>query len=362
MLTTAEVRVLRVLAERPGAQELEVELGGRPARAISYLHLLRPLRAGARVLVNTTAVELGLGTGGVHFVLALLEGDPQGRPGAAPGHIVKLRYTPLQHACLAAEEPASPHHQVLAQADSLRGCPVVACPLHSMIAPAAAGARAAGAACVVYVMTDAAALPAGLSRLAHQLRSAGLLAGVVTCGQAFGGDLEAVNLYSGLLVARWVLGAQVIVAGQGPGNVGTETDWGTTGLDTALVVNAAAALGGQPVAVPRLGWADPRPRHQGLSRHSAIALGRAALARATVVLPLLSEERAAQINRQLGEANIEARHKVVTLDGSPGMALLAQAGIQVTTMGRSPAQEPEFFHAAAAAGRLAAELVMEGGG
>ena len=362
MLVTAAATVTRILGERPGAQELEVATAQGAARAISYTHLLRPLVPGDQVLINTTAVDLGLGTGGVHFVIGLRPEQPGDRPGPGPGHTVKLRYTPLQFACLAAEEPASPHHDLLREANSLQGCPVVACGLHSMLAPAAAGVRAAAARLrVVYVMTDAAALPAALSRLAAELRQAELLAGVVTCGQAFGGDLEAVNLYSGLLAGKWALGADVLVAGQGPGSVGTGTDWGCSALDAAAVINAAAALDGQPVAVPRLGWGDPRPRHQGLSRHSAVALGRAALARATVVLPHLEPARAAQVARQLGEAGIEARHKVVRVDGRPGLEALAAAGIAPTTMGRGLEQEPEFFQAAAAAGRFAAELVLEAG-
>lgn len=209
---------------------------------------------------------------------------------------------------------------------------------------------------VAYVMTDSAALPAGFGRLAWELKERGLLAGIVTCGQAFGGDLEAVNLYSGLLAARHVLGAQVIVASQGPGNVGTGTDWGFSGVDQAVIINATAALGGEPVAVPRLGWGDPRPRHQGLSRHTAIALGRATLARATVVLPVMAEERAAQVTRQIGEAGIASRHKVVTVDGQPGIDLLRSLGLRVTTMGRGPEQEPEFFLAASAAGIWSAAL------
>src|SRR5690606_26500425 len=77
---------------------------------------------GDRVAINTTAVDLGLGTGGAHFVVHVLGRE---RPGAGTkGHIMKLRYTPLQVAVLAAEEPDSPHHHVLAREDDLEGMPV----------------------------------------------------------------------------------------------------------------------------------------------------------------------------------------------------------------------------------------------
>src|SRR5207247_11050914 len=134
----------------------------------------------------------------------------------------------------------------------LEGVPVVWVPLHSMVAPAVAGARAAGADRVSYVMTDNAALPAPLSRVAARLRREGLLDAVVTAGQAFGGDLEAVNVFTGLLAARLAAGAEVVVVGDGPGNTGTETIWGATAIESAMCLNATAILGGRPVAAGRV--------------------------------------------------------------------------------------------------------------
>ena len=82
---------------------------------------------------------------------------------------------------------------------------------------------------VVYVMSDQGALPMAFSRSVAELRASGLLAGTVTVGQAFGGDLEAVTLHSGLLAARLALGAELVVVSQGPGNLGTGTRWGFSG-------------------------------------------------------------------------------------------------------------------------------------
>ena len=69
-------------------------------------------------------------------------------------------------------------------------------------------------------MTDGGALPAWFSRSAATLRESGWLAATVSVGQAFGGDLEAVTLHTGLLAARHVLGADLVVVAQGPGNLG----------------------------------------------------------------------------------------------------------------------------------------------
>ena len=80
-------------------------------------------------------------------------------------------------------------------------------------------------------MTDQGALPLAFSRSVAALRSAGLLAGSVTVGQSFGGDLEAVTVHSGLLAARLALAADLVILSQGPGNLGTGTRWGFSGRD-----------------------------------------------------------------------------------------------------------------------------------
>src|SRR5687767_2146437 len=98
--------LLEVLAERPGAVEWRVRLeDGSEARAVAYPALGGNLAPGQVVWLNTTAVELGLGTGGLHYVLSPREGREIGAPpDRAAGHLMKLRYTPLQHAVLSVEE------------------------------------------------------------------------------------------------------------------------------------------------------------------------------------------------------------------------------------------------------------------
>src|SRR5690606_5891462 len=156
--------------------------------------------------------------------------------------LVKARYTPLQAIVAGVDEPDSPHHEVLADADDLAGMPVVVADLHSALPAVLAGVHAdAPGTPVAYVMTDGGALPAWFSRTLDGL--AGHLAGVVTVGQAFGGDLEAATLHSGLLAAARVLGARVAVVTQGPGNLGTGTRWGFSGVAVGEAVNAAAVLG-----------------------------------------------------------------------------------------------------------------------
>lgn len=346
------------------ALELEVDLAGAgTGRALAYPALVgRPVE-GDRVLLNTAALERGLGTGGFALVVAVPDRIPGGvgpTPGA--GHLVKARYTPLQAMLLGADEQESPHHEMLADADDLAGMPVVVADLHSSLPAVLAGARRVRpGARIAYVMTDGGALPAWFSRSVAQLRAAGWLAACVTAGQAFGGDLEAVTVHTALLAARLVLDAELAVVAQGPGNLGTGTRWGFSGVAAGEAVNAAATLGGRPVAALRISGADPRPRHQGISHHSLTAYGRVALSPADVVLPDLSARPDLAALATLVESQLPAlaRHRIVRVGAEtlPGlMAALRGSPVRLSTMGRGLDDDPAAFLAAAAAGAHAASL------
>jgi hypothetical protein len=334
-----------------GAQELTATLDRRadtdPAEvpALAYPPLVGTPRPGDRVLLNTGALALGLGTGGYALVVAMpdrLPADPD-----FAGHLVKARYTPLQPIVAAADEQGSPHHDTLAEADDLAGMPVVTADLHSALPAITAGVYAdLPAARVVYVMTDGGALPAYFSRTLDAL--AGSLVGVVTVGQAFGGDLEAVSLYSGLLAARYVLGADLAVVTQGPGNLGTGTRWGFSGVATGEAVNAAAVLGGRPVGALRVSGADPRPRHRGVSHHSLTAYGRVALAPADIAVPA---------GLDLDVARLADRHRIVRVPVDRLDAALRASPANLSTMGRDLDGDYPYFLASAAAGRHAAGLL-----
>lgn len=324
-----------------------------PLRALAYPALVGSPMVGDDVLLNTTALAMGLGTGGYALVVALPERLPEDPP-PGPGHMVKGRYTPQQVTVLGVDEQDSDFHHVLAEADSLDGMPVVVADLHSALPAVLAGVHADRPdARVVYVMTDGGALPLWFSRSVASLRSAGLLVGTVTVGQAFGGDLEAVTLHTGLLAARHVLSADVVVVAQGPGNLGTGTPWGFSGVAVGEAVNAVAVLGGRPVGVLRISGADPRERHLGVSHHSLTAYGRVALAPADLPVPAaLPADLAGRIATQL--ASLPSRHRVVPVAIDDLAEALGALPVRLSSMGRGMAEDPVYFQAAAVAGRHAA--------
>ncbi len=386
-----EGRVTSERREWDGAVEYEAEMYAdgvwTACRALAYPALVGRPEVGQRVLLNVTALERGLGTGGYAMVAAILGTLPPDPP-PGPGHLVKARYTPLQAMVLGVDEQESAFHQILADADDLSGLPVVVADLHSSLPAILAGLRqAAPGARVAYVMTDGGALPAWFSRTIAGLRQAGWLSTCITVGQAFGGDLEAVSVHSGLLAARHVAEVDVAIVSQGPGNLGTGTRWGFSGVQAGEVINAASVLNGRPVAALRVSGADARERHRGVSHHSLTAYGRVALAPADVVVPTFDSllldagqpgfvggnpesapvgdnapiplaDLAALIDRQVAALFAPVgRHREVRVPVDGLMDALRESPVGLSTMGRNLGADPAAFLAAAAAGRHAAGLL-----
>jgi hypothetical protein len=325
--------VTTILSARRGLQRVEVD--GRAAYVLT--DLIGPVAVGDRVVVNTTAVDLGLGTGGWDVVHWNLARDEWGTEGG--GHVLKLRYTSLQTDTGVAEEQPG-----YAAPANLGGRPVVAVALHSQLACVAVAyrhLRPEGR--LVYVMTDGGALPLALSDLVVDLVWNGLVDATVTAGQAFGGDHEAVNLWSALDVAVGAARADAVVVGTGPGVVGTGSERGFSGLEVAAIVDAGAGRGGRPIVALRYSDADPRPRHRGISHHSTTALTQAHAA-ATVPVPR-GQRRPAP-----------GHHEVVEVDVPDVPALLGARGMRVTSMGRGPDDDPLFYAYAGAAGVVAATI------
>jgi len=368
-----EGRVTSLDAEWDGALECTVDVlddatrTWTPTRAMVYPAMVGRPAVGDLVLLNTAALEAGLGTGGYAFVVAIPSRAATGVE-LGPGHLVKARYTPQQVMVLGVDEPASPHHEVLRDADDLAGLPVVVADLHSSLPAVIAGLRAdvppgAPPPRVAYVMTDGAALPAWFSRSLAALRKAGWITACITVGQAFGGDLEAVSLHSGLLAAHLVVHADVAIVAPGPGVLGTGTRWGFSGVAAGEAVNATAVLRGRPLAVLRISGADGRERHRGISHHSLTALGRVALLPADVVLPILTEpdlDPALAVEVHAAAASLappSGRHRLVEVPVDGLWQALATSPVPLTTMGRGLDADAPAFLAAAAAGRHAARLL-----
>ncbi|WP_026931695.1 DUF3866 family protein [Glycomyces tenuis] len=346
-----------------GCTEFEVDVEAREGeeafscRGLAYDELVGVPEEGDRVLLNCNAIAKGLGTGGYALVVAVPERLPADVDG--PGHIVKARYTPMQAMRLAVDEDDSPHRAAVEACEDLEGMPVVVADLHSALAPILAGVHATvPGAKVAYVMTDGGSLPAWFSRQLDLLSDR--LCTVVTAGQCFGGDLEATNVHNALIAAKVVGGADIAVVAQGPGNLGTGTVWGFSGTAAGEAVNAAAVLGGRPVASLRISEGDARERHRGISHHSMTAYGKVALASADVPVPdELPAELEGRIAAQLAE--LPERHRQVRVDSSGLVEAMEALPVRLSTMGRGLDSDRVYFVAEAVAGRHAAFLAKRPG-
>ncbi len=352
--------VRATVMERPGAAELLVEVEGTERRAVNYPALTGPARPGDRVLLNTTATELNLGTGGMDFVLHNLDCPPVAPTGA--GHVIKLRYTPWQFRVLSCEEEAAGFQNKLHRFRGLGGRPVIIGELHSMLAPAAAVLKHLHPTCrIAYLMTGGGALPLSFSRTVAMLKRKGILAAAITCGQAFGGDYEAVNVYSGLAACHSFVGADMIIITMGPGNAGTGTRLGFSGMEVGENVNRVHALEGTAIVIPRLSFADPRSRHRGISHHTLTALRVAARAPAYLALPRMPAARRWKVWQQLSASPFPNRLNVRVLQTPPLLPLMEGLGLPLPeSMGRTYLEDPQFFDAPAAAALLAMTLAAPG--
>lgn len=294
--------------------------------------MVGPCEVGDEVVVNVEALDLGLGSGGFDIVHVNLTRGLAAE-GSDTEHVMKLNYSSLQH----------PVGTIERRAGSERGVPVpvLAIGLHGHLAPAAWAAAEAGATGIGYVQTGGGALPGSLSRDVRELIDRGLLAGHVTAGPAYGGEGEAITLI-GALDAASSLGWNAVIAGPGPGILGSETSFGHGGMTALEVIHGALSLGAPALLSPRLSTGDPRPRHQGLSHHSRavldLALGPVELPVPEQYLDLLPE----------GQAGVVA----VPVD----LDRYGESGLPRRTMGRDLEEDRPFFAGPLAAGRRLAEL------
>jgi Protein of unknown function (DUF3866) len=311
------------------AAELTVEVDGEQRPAIAYTGLTGPVEPGDDVVVNTAAVELGLGSGGFDIVhVNLTRGlGASGEPGA---HVMKLNYTSLQHAVHPVEEQAP-------ELDALPlEKPVAVIALHGQLPCVGWAARGAGR--IGYVQTPGGALPGAHSQVVAQMLDSGLLAGHVTAGPSFGGASEAVTVAGALHAGLTELGWDAAIAGPGPGILGSATALGHGGLAALDTAHASLALGCRTIVVPRMSEADPRERHRGLSHHTETVL-RLVLRPVILALP-----EGLPIER-------EHRSGAADLDGYRG------SGLPTRTMGREIDEDELFFRAALAGGSVLAEEI-----
>jgi hypothetical protein len=324
---------------------LTIEVGGERRTAWADEALLGEMREGDEVVVNVAALDLGLGSGGFDIVHVNLTRGLEGGGAPQGEHVIKLNYSSIQHPVDPVELPVRFMRDMAAKgAPEGRGpsMPALVLPLHGHLAPAAwAAAQAWPDAKVGYVQTGGGALPGSLSRDVAELRERGLLCGHVTAAPAYGGEQEAISVIGALDAAAGKLGWDAVIAGPGPGILGSDTRLGHGGIAALDTAHASLSLGLPTLLSPRLSSTDPRERHRPVSHHTLTVLE---LLLAGVQVPVPA---GCVVPGPLTEAAV-GRHEL--LEASADISGYEKAGLPARTMGRTIAEDPLFFAAALASG------------
>ena len=350
--------VKEILQSYNGCTETRVSTFSGDALAINYDFLTGKVKENDEVLLNTTAVDLNLGSGGYHFILSINNGsriveNSHSKMKRSEGHTMKLRYTPLQFRFLGIEEENSPYYKIFKEHDNINGMKVIIGELHSMLLPVVFNLKRENPNLrITYIMTDGGALPINFSKNVAYLKEKNLIQGTITFGQAFGGDYEAVNIYTALLGAKYILKSDITIITMGPGITGTGTKYGFTGIEQGNIIDATNTLGGTPVFIPRISFADKRSRHYGISHHSLTILNEIAKTKTYLFIPLFLEEDNKYIKTQIKSYEIDKKHNIVFMQNSKEILnnILHFNDIELTTMGRNIEQDKEFFITAGAPG------------
>jgi uncharacterized protein DUF3866 len=334
-------------------EPLTVTIDGDERRAWADEGMVGEVCAGDEVIVNVEALDLGLGSGGFDVVHVNLTRGLES-PGADGARVMKLNYSSLQHPV----EPVEPELQAerLDERSPVgRRIPVLVLALHGQLAPAAwAAARAAPGLQVGYVQTAGGALPGGLSRDVAELRRRELLCGHLTAGPAYGGEHEAISVIGALHAAAEVLGWDAVIAGPGPGVIGSASRLGHGGMEALDTAHVSLALGFETVLAPRLSSGDPRERHRGLSHHTETVLG---LLLGSVLVPVPDLNGAAPAIDRLRDACGDD-HRISVQ--AARLAEYSEGGLPAETMGRALPEDQLFFAVALASGDALASAARVG--
>lgn len=360
LISYRKAKVVEVEREDEFIAWIKVIFDGEVSKAVNYKNLTGNIKEEDVVVVNTTAVELSLGTGGYHYVMYNYSNET--KKFENEGHIMKLRYTPFQIKCLAAEEVDSQYHDIFNNFVSLDNHIFIVGTLHSMLAPIASIIKWLNKDISInYLMTDGGSLPIHFSNTVKLLKRKGLIEKTITIGHAFGGDLECVNIYTGLIAAKEILKGDITIVTMGPGIVGTGTKYGFSGIEQGQIIDAINTLGGNPVIVPRMSFKDLRERHTGISHHTRTVLSEITKTTGKIVFPILEDSKLSVITKQIDNLSLDNKYEIIYEKGDKVIDAMDYFNLKTSTMGRTIEDDREYFLALGAVGSYVVKELDKGG-
>ncbi|MDO5707765.1 MAG: DUF3866 family protein [Andreesenia angusta] len=342
--------------EDENIQWLRVKIDGKSYNAVNYIDLIGRVDINDQVVLNTTAVELALGTGGEHFVMANI--TAKNRELNSNDHIMKLKYTPVQTQVLSVEAQESEYHDEIKNFKSLDNSIFIIGTLHSNLMPIASYIKKNRPETRInYIMTDGGALISSFSKNIKELKEKNIIDNVITAGNATGGDYEAINIYTAIIFSKEVLKSDISIIAMGPGIVGTGTQYGFSGVEQGYISDGVISLGGRSILVPRISFSDKRKRHNGLSHHSISIFRDLATKSADIVFPILNSSQDEYIKNQIEENGISKRHNIVFEKADDLRDTIGYYNINPRTMGRGYEDDRAFFDTLASVAKYSIKLL-----
>jgi hypothetical protein len=348
-LRTAEVE--EIIEETEKYQLLKLK--GRSVQALCYKELTGRVFPSEKVIINTTATDLSLGTGGYDFVVSILREGEYFIESETESHVMKLNYTPIQFATPHFEETDDYKQAVEEYRRKRCSSKVFVLTIHSHLIPFfVASDKFSPGKKGVLIVNDSSALPVFTSKTIDFLKRGGFVKKIISAYNSFGGDIETVNIYSALIAAAYAFDADFIVIAPGYGLKGTGSSYGHSAQHFTEAINASLRLSFETYLIPRISLSESRSRHFGISHHTA-EVYEMCLRKPSVVIPdlkYLDEDSRSLIRSQLEESFSDA--EIIYVDATKAAEALLPYKKLLRSMGRGFDDDPLFFLTPAAAAFL----------
>lgn len=314
-------------------QVVEVEYEDKSTfLAINFLDINKKVCAGQEVLVNTTARKLKLGTGGYDYIV-----PTDSFCNSSKGHIMKLRYTPLQFSVLTEEEK---NPDLFNRVPNFNDLIIVVCELHSMLLPICLYLKEFDRNTkIAAIINDWGMLNAKLSNNLRFLKENYFIDYVITCQEAFNGDFECINEINSLVFSQ-NLDTQIAIISPLPGIVGTGTKFGFSAYKAINVIEDISRFGGKVIFPIRVSKTENRERHKFISHHSLTILS---YVNASVEIPIFEFQDKLFFTKVFKNLNnYKTKHILVTIDRINDKVIEKYKPL-LKTMGRGFDEDREYF-------------------
>lgn len=355
MLNLEVGKVLSILYSDNSIQIIKVNTG-KIEKAINYLNTNPPCEIGDEIVINTIANRLNLGTGGYNFVYYNLSNNGTYRESNDRhfGHIIKMKYTPMQLRIKPVEEYEE-YRDLFDERVKIEPKPVIAATLHSMVPPIVSTVKYLKPDLKIScIYTCGGALNSSYSNVLRQLKSKKLINSVITSGECYGGDFESINIYTAIIFSIKALKSDILIVCCGPGIAGTSTYFGFSTLEFILPVYASKILGCRPIVVPRISFEDKRKRHYGISMQTIALLKCLDF---PVNVPICNSENHEILNQQLETYKINDKHNIIFLESSETKKAMEEFCIYADVMGRKYEDDKYYFDNCGVSGVYALSLM-----